>query len=775
MRRRHRVIIRTVLTAVLISVACLQESGWSPPPPPPVVPSPVAAQPRFAPFVLPPNARIVATEEGLKAQMEVLQETLEKRLGRRIPLGAAPARSGDLALTLGYLADAVDGKAEAYSIEVFNDHVALSAADGVGIARGIARLAQLFTYDDESGSWLLPATRIDDAPAYPWRGLMLDVARFPHSVESVRESIDMAFLFSLSVVHLHLSDDQAFTFPASCLPKRTDPGQPGADRGYTTEDLRYLVNYADARGITLVPEIDMPGHASALLRARPDLFGVVDPETGEATSTGVINMESQTALAATKELVDEVRAVFGTSPYFHLGGDEVNSANALLNAFLQKMSDHVAEAGLQPIVWEGFRPVPDGETLDTGTWVMSWNQSAQTPEALAAGGYTSINCGWEPLYIVPAQSWASQPADAFDWAPRSVRQRYGGRRATVALDAPFQGAQICVWEQRPEAIVPAVLTVLPELSERLWGSHGAPESYADFQPLADSAQAVVRDMLRPVSVNWTSDLGGQRLLFQEEVSVTLQPHAHAAPGVVRYAIGTEFGLAPTAQSPTVTEEPLELRESGVVAAALFAEDGRQIGGVTQIRFEKGVPVMNFEAYRLPQGGDFSPEDFDALPETTLVGRGELMAPTPKRVAAINREQFARVVPDAHVDLRPISWSEFGPLGQRMDPARPRLYGRHAVRATGQVTIEQAGLWTIEFKSRGGIGRVALGDAQAACIGDNEIVSRTIELEAGTYPVSVEHAMVDVHNDLQVWLTPPDSARVPLTTLLRHVSVTKAEK
>ena len=789
-----------MITPLLLSVLSLQEGGWSPPPPPPVVPTPVASQPRFAPFVLPETVRIVATEDGLEPQMVLLQDTLEKRLGRRIPLGEAPAKSGDLTLTLGYLSDAVQGNPEAYSIEVFDDHVALSATGSVGIARAIARLAQLFSHDSESGAWVLPPTRIDDAPADPWRGLLLDVARFPHSVESLRESIDMAFLFSLSVVHLHLGDDQAFTFPASCLPPRTDPGQPGAHRGYTLEDLRYLVRYADARGITLVPEIDMPAHASALVRARPDLFGTTDAETGEAKSTGVINMASPAAVEATKALVDEVISVFDTSPYFHLGGDEVwapgllklpeflalaekvglplkaeeGAVNALLNHFLQDMADHVTEAGLQPIVWEGFKPVKGGKTLDTGAWVMSWSQHSQMPEALQADGYTLINCGWEPLYIVPAQSWASQAADAFDWTPRSVRQRYGGRRAELQADSPLQGAQICVWEQRPEAIVPAVLGVLPELSERMWGSHGTPETYADFAPLADAAQAVVRDMLRPAVVTWTSDLGGQELLFRDEVSVTLAAAAHAAPGVIRYVTGPEFGQVPTPESPAATEKPMVLKESTVVAAALFAMDGRRIGGITEVRFEKGVPVMSFDAYRLDQGSSFTAADFDDLSEPALIGSGQLMGATPARIDAINREQFARVAPEAHIDLRPIAWDRFGAAGQRMDAARPRLYGRHAVRARGQVTVDFAGTWAIEFKSRDGVGRIRIGDAEVTCSGDNQIVRRTAELEVGTYAVFIYHAMVDVHNDLQVWLTPLDpegvfgdsAAKTPLGTLLR---------
>ena len=187
-------LVASLVAAVPTVLIPAQEGGWSPPPPPPLVPSPLLAQPRFAPFVLPDEARIVATEDGLERQVLLLQETLEKRLGRRLPIGVRPARTGDLVLTLGYLAEPVAGSPEGYAIEVFDDHVVLSGGSTTGVARAIARLAQLFQFDPEQGVWALPPTRIDDAPLYPWRGLMLDVARFPHSVESVREAIDLAFL-----------------------------------------------------------------------------------------------------------------------------------------------------------------------------------------------------------------------------------------------------------------------------------------------------------------------------------------------------------------------------------------------------------------------------------------------------------------------------------------------------------------------------------------------------------------------------------------------------
>ena len=507
------------MIALLVAAAAVQVPDFAPPA---LVPPPRHAEPRFGPFELPEVPRVIATAPEFFAIAEVLRGHIELLTGRPAVVAGDAARSGDLVLMTGYLPDEITASEEGFSIEVLGDSVILSGSTIDGAARAAARVLQLLQYEGPEDRWTMPAVRVEDAPHLDWRGLQLDLARFPHPLDAVEEAIDLAYLWSLNTVHLHLTDDQAFTFPASFLPERTNAGERGAHRGYTRDELEGLVNYALARRITLIPEIDMPAHASSLVRARPDLFGTKDPDSGEWRSTGIINMASETAYENNAKLLAEVAEVFHASPMIHLGGDEVwigninelpefpgyasahglpgpgedGAGNELLNHFLRRMTKVVKDLDRQPVLWEGFRPPlsPDN-AVPKDTIVMSWSQHSQSPEALIEAGYRIVNCGWDPLYVVPAQGWAARPEHAFDWSPLEVRQRFGGRTVTLDEDAPVLGAQVCMWEQRPEAIVPALGRVLPEVAWRMWGTEATEDSAAR----AEAARRRVESILRPVN------------------------------------------------------------------------------------------------------------------------------------------------------------------------------------------------------------------------------------------------------------------------------------
>lgn len=753
-------------------------------------------QPRYAPFVLPDSPRVVATEVSLQPLARVLRGHLERLTGRPFEIGSGAAKSGDFLLTLGYLDDGVKGNREACGIEVFSDHVALSGETEDGVARAAARVLQLFSYNPDDDSWSLPPVRVDDAPTLPWRGLELDVARFPHPIGELREAVDLAFLYSLNTVHLHLSDDQAFTFPASCLPERTDAGLPGKNRGYTREELVGLVEYAAARGVVLIPEIDMPAHASSLVRARPDLFGTPDVENGGFRSTQIINVCSEAAYEAVGELLAEVADVFELSPRIHLGGDEVweghikalpellaytkthgllgpdhsGCASELLNHFLVRTSKTVRELGRQAVVWEGFRPPAlKKNALGTDVIVMSWSQHSQQPGALIAQGYSIVNCGWDPLYVVPAQGWAARPSEAYDWTPSAVRQRFGGRVTQLAVDAPLLGSQVCMWEQRPESIVPALNRVLPELSTRLWGSRTSPD-LADFEAQSAAVRSVVERVLRPVAFDVEGTVSAAGTLFQDKVSIAMRSKSPGLAGTIRYRVGQSFDEPMNIEETKVAgPKPVVLSESSVLSAALFNGDGGLIGGVTRVRFEKGVPVLSFEARELTSGGPVNAATFESLwdPEQLSIGSGVLAAPDRGRIEAINRELFAKVVPKAHVDLRPLSFDVVGEA-QRIDALRPRIWGRHIVRAAGQITIPKEGEWSVSFSSRSGLARVRIGGADVSAGADRS--SAVGKLQAGTYVIEIEQVVPNVHNDLQLTLQGPgDDIDRPVYEFLRPIA------
>lgn len=782
-----------VITALLSTLALVQIPGWEPPV---LVPPVRMAQPRFAPFVMPAEVRVVPTADGMGPLAEVLAEHLETMTGRPVSIGAPPAKSGDVLLTQGYLAEGIAGNPEGFAIEVFGDHVAISGDTPAGAARGAARALQLLSFDADSDSWSMPAVRVEDAPSVAWRGLMLDLARFPHPVVAVEEAIDLAFLFSLNTVHLHLSDDQAYTFPTSILPPRTAPGRDGPNRGYSPQDIARIVRFADARGITLIPEIDMPAHSSTLVRARPDLFGTVDEETGEPKGTGVIHMASERAYGAVEKMLGEVAAAFPTSPMIHLGGDEVwaphlletvefaayaevygigeeGAIGELLGHFLQRTSNMVKELGRQPVVWEGFRPPMDAANgVPKDVVVMGWSQRSQLPEALVGQGYPIVNCGWNPLYVVPAQGFAASPSEAWNWNARSFRQRFGGRSVELDEEADVRGVQICVWEQRPEAITPALLRVLPELATRMWGSDLA-VSVSDFRPAAEASQAAALRVLRPATVQLEGLTTETGTFFEGKAKVTFATRPNGAVGTLRYRIDPDYMQRVGATDTAWDGKPITVDKSTVIKVALFDDGDEMVGYPRQVRLERAVPVLVFEAFELPAGGQASTEMLRAARENGdgRIGNGVLFGADEGRLADINRELFARVDTRAHLDLRPVAFSNVA-MGQRIDPLRPRIWGRHAVYAEGQLAIPEGGVWTINASSRSALTRVLIGGQPAIEATANQ-GSTAATLDAGTYRVQIEHAVPDVHNDLQITMTRAGDAPIPLSRMLvplgRHVS------
>jgi len=183
---------------LLLALTAPLVQDWTPPPPPPTVPTLAMAQPRFAPFSLPEKLRVVTSVVELQPLAGVLADQLADRTGLEVKTAPGPARSGDVVLTLGYTAEAVGESPEALSIEVFEDHVALSGRTEAGVARAAARLLQLLT-PTEGGGWVLPPFRLDDAPRFRWRGVRLE--GLP-SEDDGRRLLELLFLGSFNVLVL---------------------------------------------------------------------------------------------------------------------------------------------------------------------------------------------------------------------------------------------------------------------------------------------------------------------------------------------------------------------------------------------------------------------------------------------------------------------------------------------------------------------------------------------------------------------------------------------
>ena len=242
---------------------------------------------------------------------------------------------------------------ERYSLTAAAGQVVLRAAEPVGVAYGLTTLIQLLAAapSADAGEISLPGARIVDAPGYAWRGLSLDLARTFFTPDEVRRVIDLLALYKLNVLHVHLTDDQSWRLPVG---RPAGSGEPDA-AFYSAEDLRALIAYAADRFVTVVPEVDMPGHVSALLRMRPELNSgrnEVEFPLGHARRAVWLDPELPATFTLVEDVLTGVAEIF-PSPYVHIGGDEPwGMPYGLYVSYVRWVRDFVRSMGKRPLGWQ---------------------------------------------------------------------------------------------------------------------------------------------------------------------------------------------------------------------------------------------------------------------------------------------------------------------------------------------------------------------------------------------------------------------------------------
>jgi len=306
-----------------------------------IIPEPASLEAGSGVFVLKDGVRVVVPSGDAEARAAA--ERFADLLQRTRGLSAVIVEGGRGEVVVSRTPAT---KAESYVLDVQPHRVTISAGDDAGLQYGLISLWQLAT-QTEAGPAPIAAVRVEDAPRFVWRGVMLDSARHYQSPEFIKGFIDWMALHKLNVFHWHLTDDQAWRLEIRSHPKLTevgawrvpegdaaradiDPatGRPRLYGGFYTQDqAREIVAYAAARNITVVPEIDVPGHASAAVAAYPEL-GVQDaPDSAVAavpSDWGVYHTLFNTrpeTIAFLTSVLDEVMAIF-PGQYVHLGGDE---------------------------------------------------------------------------------------------------------------------------------------------------------------------------------------------------------------------------------------------------------------------------------------------------------------------------------------------------------------------------------------------------------------------------------------------------------------------
>ncbi|MDR2574916.1 MAG: beta-N-acetylhexosaminidase [Treponema sp.] len=224
--------------------------------------------------------------------------------------------------------------AESYQLEILSDEIRISAPAGTGIFRGLQTLRQLFLSGYNEGVLSIPCGIIKDKPRFPWRGFMLDCSRYFYSIEFIKKILDALSLQHINIFHWHLSDDQGWRLPVRQYPLLTEIGSKRRDHRlhdkftggfYTEAEIRDIVDYAARRHIETVPEIDLPGHTSAILAAYPGLGCTGGPyrvEDRYSIFEDVLCAGNDDIFPLAEALFDTLAELF-PSKYVHIGGDEV--------------------------------------------------------------------------------------------------------------------------------------------------------------------------------------------------------------------------------------------------------------------------------------------------------------------------------------------------------------------------------------------------------------------------------------------------------------------
>jgi len=209
---------------------------------------------------------------------------------------------------------------ESYTLKIFDGQININAVTDIGAIRGLETLLQLTSFD--KNEYFFPGLVINDSPRFPWRGLMIDVARHFQPIDVLKRNLDAMASVKLNVFHWHLTDDQGFRVASKTYPKLHQLASDG--QYYTHEQIKELVHYASTKGIRVIPEFDVPGHASAILTAYPKI-GSKDTISNIERYAGVFNPTLDPTNDKTYEFLDnlfkEIIPLFPDA-YFHIGGDE---------------------------------------------------------------------------------------------------------------------------------------------------------------------------------------------------------------------------------------------------------------------------------------------------------------------------------------------------------------------------------------------------------------------------------------------------------------------
>jgi hexosaminidase len=569
--------------------------------------------------------------------------------------------------------------ADAYVLRVHADGVQIEASSLQGIAHATATLLQLIgQYRDT----VIPAMEIRDEPDCSYRNFMVDLGRNPHSLESLKETIDLLWFYKVDSLQLHLTDDQRFTFPSKAFPKLlTEKGK------ITWEQFAELERYAQARGIAIIPELEVPGHSGILRQTYPEVFGKTPTDLAQ----------SETARKGIKVLLDEMIELFPSSPYIHIGGDEAAGVpEELQRSLINDLHAYLKSKGKQTVVWEGPSLGEGDNKVNTDVIHLNWETIYFPAERMLAAGYRVVNATWDPLYIVdhyPRNNFTmASPQRIYETLRLTKFQHFNPGMPAFAKPLVTERSDrligFCMpwWEGRDENYAAVCFPRVIPMAEIAW-NHDSRRDHRDFAARSAATETVRQRTFYPVDIVCNGLAVPEDGVFHDHTQVALEQGDRS--GEIRYTLD---GSKPNADA-TLYRKPLTIDQSTIVRAALFT-DGEQVSHDSRRSLTCVRPIENlalgkrvtsnrtsgspFSIGRLTDGGTGALDYYLAYPSEPdpveiTVDLGD--ATTINRITV-----FAYFNARAYESYRVLvsrDGEEFSEVGRRLEkPAQPTVFINH---------------------------------------------------------------------------------------------------
>ena len=468
-----------------------------------------------APFVVKPSTTIAFPEGNAKMEStaRLLAGYIKEMTGTAVKTAASTGGKGCIVLTL----DPTIGNSEGYRLTVTDESVTLAGATEAAVFLGCQTICKALPLTDGKALGALPAGEVNDVPRYPYRGFLIDVGRHFFPVDYLKELIDVMALHGINYFHWHLTEDQGWRIEIKKYPRLTEIGStrpetivaPGTDiydgkpvsGYYTQEEAREIVEYAAERFITVIPEVDLPGHTLAALTAYPEMGCSGGPYT-MPTKFGVFDEVlcggNDKALQFAKDVINEIMDIF-PSEYIHIGGDECpkvnwercprcqakirelglrptrqhSKENQLQAWFMGEIGKEIAARGRKMMAWD---EILEGNP-DKSVTVMAWT-STRAVTASAKLGHKTVVCPILYLYF-------SNPRMNRLMGEDGVKRVYGFNPVTEGLTPEeaenIIGAQGCIWTEWTKDSIKMEWQMMPRiaaLSELQWSD--AEKDYDGF-------------------------------------------------------------------------------------------------------------------------------------------------------------------------------------------------------------------------------------------------------------------------------------------------------